>query len=306
MFKLHEPRLLLGYFYAFFGTLLFSLKSIFIKLAFVEGLNADSVLLLRMLIALPIYLAIVGYLFWRNKAPEMKTKKNYAMIIFLGFIGYFLSSWFNLKGLEHISVSLERLTIFTYPIFVAILGAIFFKTPITRKIIIALCLTYSGLWAVFSQEVGGHAGNVPFGTAMVALSAFSFSLYVLFSKNVIKRLGSLWFTSLAMSASSIIAIIFFVSTIDIFAIQISPKAWLWVSLLAFFSTVIPSFMMSEAINKIGPAQASIMGTLGPFFTIGLAVYILNEAFTVYHFIGFVLVMAGVLSLTLKRQSTATK
>ena len=306
MLKLQEPHLLLGYFYAFFGTLLFSLKSIFIKLAFAEGLESDSVLLLRMAISLPIYLAIVVYLIWRQKAPLEESKNHYGMILFLGFIGYFLSSWLNLKGLEHISVSLERLTIFTYPIFVAIFGALFFKTPITRKIIFALCLTYSGLWSVFSQEVGGHGGNVPYGTMMVALSAFSFSMYVLFGKNVIKSLGSLWFTSLAMSVSSIVAIVYFSATLDVSALVITDEAWLWVILLAFLSTVIPSFMMNEAIHKIGPAQASIMGTLGPFFTIGLAVYILDEIFTRYHALGFILVMVGVLSLTIKKQSKATK
>lgn len=300
MFKLQDPHLLIGYFYAVLGTLLFALKSIFIKLAFIEGLTTDSVLLLRMAIALPIYLMIVVFLIKRHKAPLKESKQHYWMILFLGFIGYFLSSWFNLKGLEHISVSLERLTLFTYPIFVTIWGAVFFKSPITKKVIIALCLSFLGLWLVFHQELGTHSGDVSYGTAMVVLSAFSFSFYILFSKNIIKHLGSLWFTSLAMSVSSIVAIVYFVLTLDLSALHITDKAWLWVSLLAIFSTVIPSFLMSEAVHLIGPAHASITGTLGPFFSIALAVSILNEMFTVNHAIGFILVMMGISILTLKK------
>ncbi|MGC9387002.1 MAG: DMT family transporter, partial [Hydrogenovibrio sp.] len=227
MHRLASSTPWLGFWLAAFGTALFSLKSIFIKLAYAEGLNTDSVLMLRMAIALPIYLAI---LIWLARTPGRHPHnrwEKFGWIFFLGFIGYFLSSWLDLKGLEMISAQLERLTLFTYPILVAILGALFFKTPITRKVFISLVITYSGLWLVFHQEAstGGH--NTVLGTLLVFLAALSFSFYVLFSKKMIHRLGSLWFTSMAMSVSSLFVLAYFGVFIGFDHLDITPMAWLW-------------------------------------------------------------------------------
>ncbi|GKT12821.1 MAG: hypothetical protein ISEC1_P1802 [Thiomicrorhabdus sp.] len=289
----------MGFLLAIIGTALFSLKSIFIKLAYIEGLNADSVLMVRMAIALPIYLVILAWLIKTKPIPECLSSKL-LKITLLGFIGYYLSSWLDLKGLEMISAQLERLTLFTYPILVAILGALFFNTPLTRKIILALIVTYVGLVIVFMQELSLSGENVPLGILLVFLAALSFSFYVLFGKNLIQQIGSLWFTSLAMSVSSAFVLIHFAIIGDFDNLHISNLAWLWLVLLAVVSTVIPSFMISEAIHRIGPAQTGIIGILGPIMTMGLAIYLLNEVFTIWHLLGMCLVIGGVAILTIKK------
>lgn len=292
----------LGFLLAIFGTALFSLKSIFIKLAYAEGLNTDSVLMLRMAISLPIYLLILVWLAKTpGKHPSPKTQSG-LMILFLGFIGYFLSSWLDLKGLEYISAQLERLTLFTYPILVAILGALFFKTPLTRKIIASLTITYGGLWVVFHQETQFYGEDTAWGTLLVFLAALSFSFYVLIGKKIIHQVGSLWFTSVAMSASSFFVLLYYAAFFGFDQLHVTAMAWLWLFLLAIFSTVIPSFMIAEAIAKIGPAQTGIIGTLGPMVTIMLAVWILNEPFTPYHALGIGLVIGGVLILTVQKKT----
>ena len=285
------------------GTGLFSLKSIFIKLAYQEGLETDSVLMLRMAIALPIYLAILGYLYRTQDTPDNLSHK-WLKITFLGFIGYYLSSWFDLKGLEMITAQLERLTLFTYPIMVAILGALFFKTPLTRKIIISLIITYTGLWIVFYQELSFSGENVALGAFLVAMAALSFSFYVLFGKTEIKAMGSVWFTGLAMSISSVFVLIHFAIFQDFSDLVVSNMAWLWLFLLAVFSTVIPSFMITEAIHKIGPAQTGIIGSLGPIMTMGLAIWILHEPFTIWHAVGMLCVIGGISLLTMRQKSRA--
>lgn len=286
----------IGFFLAVVGTALFSLKSIFIKLAYAEGLDTDAVLMLRMAIALPIYLAILAYLFNTQETPKNLNSK-WIKITFLGFIGYYLSSWFDLKGLEMITAQLERLTLFTYPIMVAILGALFFKTPLTRTIIMSLIVTYAGLWIVFYQELHVSGENVVLGTFLVAMAALSFSFYVLFGKKEIKEIGSVWFTGLAMSVSSFFVLIHFAVFNDFSHLVVTNMAWVWLFLLATISTVVPSFMISEAINRIGPAQTGIIGSLGPIMTMGLAIWILLEPFTAWHALGMISVIGGVSLLT---------
>ena len=296
-----QQNLYLGILLAFLATFLFALKSIFIKLAYFEGLNSDVVLMLRMAISLPIYFAILSYIFWKRSKSIILTQKTIFSITGLGFIGYFLASLLDLKGLEYISASLERLTLFSYPIFIAILGAIFFSTPLTKRIIVVLVTTYLGLWLMFNQEsLLSNSNNIGTGVTLVLFSALSYAFYVLFSKKIISSIGSVLFTAIAMSASSIFVLFFYFLLFDFSQLSISYNAWLWVFLLAILSTVIPSFLISEAIHRISPLQTSIVGMLGPVVTIILAIFILNEPFGIYQFLGVSLVMLGVGLLTFRR------
>lgn len=289
----------IGFALAIFGTLLFSLKSIFIKFLYQQGLDADAVLVLRMMLALPIYITIL-LVSLRYRPQITLSPSTIGSVFLLGFLGYYLASLLDLKGLELITAQLERLSLFTYPFLVAVIGFFFFKEPITRKLLIALITTYSGLWIVMGQELEITGNNVVEGVCFVLASALSFSFYVLFSRAWIKRLSSLIFTSIAMISSSIFGIIHGAVIIDWSVLVINNAAWLWLAMLVVFSTVIPSFMMTEAIQRIGPAQTGVVGMLGPIFTIVLAVYLLSEPFTLEIALGVVLVIAGVMSLVLKK------
>ncbi|MFW5450840.1 MAG: DMT family transporter [Methylophagaceae bacterium] len=302
MYVSYSRNLWIGFALAAFGTLLFSLKSIFIKFLYQQGLNADSVLVLRMALALPIYLALLMYLL-RCKSNKQQLNFPILRIIFLlGFLGYYLASLLDLMGLEIITAQLERLSLFTYPFMVAVIGFFLFNEPFTRRLMVSLIITYSGLWIVMGQELQLMGNNVLVGVALVLGSALSFSLYVLFSKGFIKQLGSPLFTSLAMIASSIFGLIHGVIVLDWTALTISSSAWLWLLMLVVFSTVIPSFMMTEAINRIGPAQTGVVGMLGPVFTIVLAVHLLAEPFTLTIAMGGLMILLGVASLVVKKPS----
>lgn len=300
---LANKNLLVGFFLAIFGTLLFSLKSIFIKFLYQQGLDANAVLVLRMTLALPIYLMILIWLLRDNTKPTALNFATLRSIFLLGFLGYYLASLLDLMGLELISAQLERLSLFTYPFMVAVIGYFLFNEELTRRLVLALIITYSGLFVVMGQELQLTGNNVIQGVSLVLASALSFAFYVLLSRPFIKQLGSKLFTSIAMIASSIFGVLHGVVIVDFTALIITNTAWLWLCMLVIFSTVIPSFMMTEAIHRIGPAQTGVVGMLGPIFTIGLAVYLLDEPFTLMIAIGVLLVIIGVMSLMLhKRQA----
>ena len=287
-----------GIFFAIAGTALFSLKSIFIKLAFQEGIDATTLLALRMLIAFPFYLVILVYaLKTRPEKAALFTKRDALMILGLGFLGYYLASYLDFAGLYHISAQLERLTLFTYPIMVALLSWVFFKERITLNILASLVVSYIGVSFLFFNEspANSPAGepHVALGTVLVAAAAFSFAIYVIFSKGFISRLGSLIFTSVAMSSSLVFILVHFFATHQLSDLNVSPRLWVLAVLLAIFSTLIPSFFTSEAINRIGATHTSIMGTLGPVVTIILAVNLLGEAFGWPQIVGLLLVLLGV-------------
>jgi drug/metabolite transporter (DMT)-like permease len=282
-----------GFVLAMFGTLLFSLKSIFIKFLYLEALGADEVLFFRMAISLPIYIIILIWLLRVKNSSAITSRSVVTKVFWLGFIGYYLASLLDLMSLELISAQLERLGLFTYPFMVALLGFFFFNEPLTRRLLFALVITYAGLWVVMGQEIALSGEAALHGTLLVLGSALSFAFYVLFSKRYIKQLGSQLFTCIAMISSCIFGLLHGALVLDIATLTLSFNAWLWLLLLVIFSTVIPSFMMVEAINRLGPAQTGVVGMLGPVFTIALAIMLLGEPFTMQLVLGVVLMMLGV-------------
>ena len=292
----NDKNLSLGFALAIFGTLLFSLKSIFIKFLYIEGLNADSVLVLRMALSLPIYAVILIWVLRKNSQHSVLSLATSAKIFLLGFFGYYLASLLDLMSLELISAQLERLGLFTYPFMVALLGHFFFKEPVTRRIIFSLVITYIGLYVVMGQELKLTGDGVIQGTLLVLGSALSYAFYVLFGKQFIKQLGSQLFTCIAMISSCFFGLLHGVVVLDLTTLSVTDVAWLWLVMLVIVSTVVPSFMMMEAIDRIGATQTGVVGMLGPIFTIALAVYLLSEPFSLWLVLGVALMMLGVMNL----------
>lgn len=283
-----------GFLFALAGTMLFSLKSIFIKLAFMEDIDTTTLVFLRMSIAFPFYVMVLLYaLRTRPEKAAKLNKQNIAMTIGLGFLGYYLASYLDFESLQYISAQLERLILFTYPIIVAILGWVFFREKITIKVCISMLLSYVGVGFLFFNEAGTGNENLVLGTILVAAAAFFFSIYVVFSKALISSLGSLIFTSIAMSTALVFIVIQFAATRELSDLNVSPRIWLLSFLLAVFCTIIPSFLTAEAINRIGATKMSITGSIGPVFTIFVAVVFLGEEFGWEHIIGLFLVLIGV-------------
>lgn len=279
-----------------FGTLLFSLKSIFIKFLYAQNMDADEVLVMRMAMSLPIYILVLIWSLRRNPANTNLNLSTIAKIFMLGFFGYYLASLLDLMSLELISAQLERLGLFTYPFMVALLGYFFFNEKITRRIIFSLVITYVGLYVVMGHELRLTGEGVVEGTLLVLGSALSFSFYVLFSKRYIKQLGSQLFTCIAMISSCLFGLLHGVVVLEMADFSITQAAWFWLVMLVVLSTVIPSFMMVEALDRIGATQTGIVGMLGPILTIVLAIYLLDELFSVWLALGVVLMMLGVANL----------
>ena len=157
---------------------------------------------------------------------------------------------------------------------------------------------------MYGQEkaliTAGGGANVTKGVLLVLGSALSYSVYVIFAKPMIMKYGSRFFTSVAMLGSTVFVCIHFAILHPFSLSHITGIIWLYALLLAFVCTVLPSFMISEAISKIGASRTSILGAAGPVFTIILAVFVINEPFTLQHAIGVVMVLVGVGCVSLKK------
>ncbi len=289
-----------GLLFAIIGAALFGMKSIFIKLAFAEGVDTITLLALRMIIACPLY----GVILWwaLKKQPQiinLISVKDLLIILNLGFVGYYLASILDFEGLHYISAQLERLVLFAYPVIVALLSWFLFAEKITKRVWLSLVFTYIGIVFLFSYESANANQSITLGTILVGLAALSFAFYVLYSRVYIQRYGSLIFTSLAMLSSTLFVLIHFFITHSINDLNVGLLVLLYAALLSVVSTLIPSFLVSEAISCIGGTKTSIIGSFGPVTTVMFAVFILGEEFGLPHLIGMLLVIIGLLILNTK-------
>ena len=292
---MERHRVLKGYLYAGAGATLFSTKAIFIKLAYMEEANAALMLALRMAVALPFFVAVGLYAVYqlRQNGKAMPGWGLTIRALFTGFIGYYISSLLDFEGLVYITAQLERLALFTYPIFVMFLGWLFFGARLTWISIVAAAITYAGLVVVFLTDVptGGMATVI--GTALVLGCALTFAIYQLLAKNFITAMGSTLFTSIALSGSAFACIAHYIVTSWSFDFSSSSRFFWLAAGTAFFATVVPSFLVNAGLSRISPLSTSMIATISPLITIALAVWILGESFTLADAIGSAMVIAGV-------------
>jgi drug/metabolite transporter (DMT)-like permease len=280
------PGLLL----ATLGAIAFSGKAIIVKLAYRHGVDAVTLIMYRMLFALPMFLLLA---WWAGRGKPALTPRDRLAVLGLGFTGYYLASFLDFAGLAYISASLERLILYLNPTLVLAMGLLLFKRKVTQRQLIALAVSYCGVLLVFGHEVTLVGSHVALGAALVFGSAVSYAVYLVYSGEEVQRLGALRLTGLATTVACVLCILQFLLLRPMSALQVAP-AVIWLSMLnATVCTFAPVLMVMMAIERIGATVVAQTGMIGPMSTILMGVLILGEPFTAWVAAGTLLVLAGI-------------
>lgn len=284
---------ILGILCVFIGTFCFASKGILIKLAYQYGVTAVPLLTLRMLFALPFYAATAIWLQTQKLAPLQRG--DGWKIIGLGLLSYYVSSLLDFMGLQYISAGLERLILYVYPTLVLLMLAVWKKEKITRITTLAIAITYTGILLVFMQDLRltTNLDLTLLGAGLVMASTISFALFVVLAGDMIKKTGPGRFTAYAMLAACAGVLLHGISVGDITGLQQPAPVYLLALSLAFFCTVIPSFLMNKGISLIGSGKTAVLGSIGPVITLFLGMAVLHEHITVIQLFGAGLVIGGV-------------
>jgi drug/metabolite transporter (DMT)-like permease len=275
---------------AILGSIAFSGKAIIVKLAYRYGVDAVTLIMYRMLFALPMF-ALMAW--WASRGKEPLSRQDWLGVLGLGFCGYYLASFLDFMGLQYISASLERLILYLNPTLVLILGALLFKRKITLRQSVAMGLSYAGVLLVFGHEVSFDGKNVLLGTALVFASAVSYAIYLVYSGEMVKRLGSLRLVGLATSVACLFCIAQFLILMPMSAAAVAPEV-IWLSVLnATLCTAVPVLLVMMAIERIGASLAAQTGMIGPMSTIAMGVIFLGETLNTWILGGTLLVLLGV-------------
>lgn len=281
-----------AFMWALLGSLFFSVKAILAKLMYREGVVAMDVLMLRMLISLPFFIAIA--LVARRTQPYTMTRSDYGQVMIVGTAGYYLASLFDFMGLEYISVGLERLILFLTPSLVLIMSKFVLKKKIDIKQWLAMVLAYAGIVLVFVHEVSFGGQNVPLGSVLVFASAASYATYLLMTGELVKRLGAMRLVAYAMAVSTFLCALHYVIVSDwAHLLSFNSKVYVYSFLNATLSTVAPVLLVMLAVSRLGSSIVSQVSMVGPIATVGMGAAFLNEPITATQLAGTALVMIGI-------------
>lgn len=292
-----------GYVLGGLGAMFFSLKAVLIKLAYMPGkgqavsaVDPITLLVLRLGFALPVYILVLLWALRMRPKTSLLRARDVIYTAALGATSYYLCAFLDFTGLQYITAQLERMLLFTYPVFVLILGALFFGRRISVWGVASIVVAYSGIAVIFAGGDISTGANVTLGSALILLTALLFATFQLLAVGFIKILGSQLFTCVAMISATVVASLHFLvvnggQVSGVF--DLPSRIYVLGFLLAGLSTLIPSFMVNIALGRIGAQAVAILGMFGPVATIISAVTILGEGFGLIDALGTALVMLGI-------------
>lgn len=278
------------------SALLFACKGTLIKHIYGLGASAADVMILRLLFSMPIY-AWVALRYLRHSKHALPPRQ-WVGVALCGVFGYYVSSYLDMLGLEYVSAGLERVILYTYPAFVVLFSTLLLRKPVSPVLCAYIAVIYCGLLLVFYADIRGKPaaslGEITQGSLFVFAAAMTFALYVIGSEQLMRTLSSVLFTALMMIAAGLAMIIHY-ALFESFAHlrQLSAAIYAWCALTAVVFTVLPAFMMSAGVRKVGSATAGALGMIGPVATLGIAAAFLGEPLSVAQVTGLIIVMAGV-------------
>jgi drug/metabolite transporter (DMT)-like permease len=285
---------LIGVALAALGAVAFSLRAIFVKLAYQDMSDPVTLLALRMIFSLPFLVLAAGLHRRTATAAAPITRRDAIALAALGFIGYYLSSLLDMIGLQYVAAGIGRLLLFLYPTIVVIISAIVLGKRISRREVAALIITYAGVALVVSGQFDRPSPHFWLGAILVMCGAVTFSIYLVGGGEVVARLGTIRFTTYATAAASVYCILQFLLLRPLSALALPLRVYELVIAMALFSTVLPLFMMAEALRRIGASRVAMISSLGPAATVISGYLGSDERMTVLQTMGGVLIVSGVL------------
>ena len=292
---MNRRSLIIGYLLVAAGAALFSSKAIFIKLAYLERYDSLLILAWRMVFALPFFVVVGVAEVARRKAEGKPMPRRNAVLgaVGIGLIGYYLAMVLDFAGLLYVSAQLERLALFTYPVFLIFIGAAFFRMKLTSAAVIAAVVSYLGLAIVFLSDFQAGGSSVTLGTVLCLGSAVAFAVYQLMAKRYIGEMGATLFTSVALSAAAVTTLLHVFIVRGHLDASMSFHYFMLAAGTGILATVVPSFFVNAGMARIGATSTALISNVSPLLTIYFAVVLLGEKFTTAHAIGTALVVGGV-------------
>ncbi len=291
------------------STLGLSLKGIWARLAYAAGTSVSTVLFYRAALSLPLIL-LCWWLFSRRGVfaggtiPWRWTHVGRGLSLGVFFsVGMFC----DFQSIFYLGAGVSRVVLFGYPLVVLVLDAVVDRKVPSRIGVLGFFVAWVGLVLVCGvlDGAGAARGTHPWSWTHLSWGVASLVLYASYVKMAGKLSVEMGSTRLSL-LSNLATCFVVVAVLSIVGAGSAPTieamGLLWVGLMVVVSTVVPYFLMMEAIRCLGPARASLTSMVGPVMTLFAGALVLGEALSGTQLFGVVITLLSVMLVQLEAKA----
>lgn len=194
--------------------------------------------------------------------------------------------------------SIAVVLLYTSPIFVMLMSALFFKEKVTKRKVAAIAMTFIGCVLV-SGLLGGAVRLTPFALAAGIASGFFYATYSIFGRVALMRYKPLTITFYTFVAGAVASI--FLSDYGNIAAVVSadPPIVLWIIGLGVVCSIAPYLLYTAGLEHLDPSLAAVFATVEPLVGGVLGICAYGESAGVLKLAGMVLILAAVVLVSLE-------
>lgn len=282
-----------GVLYCLASAAAFGAMGIFGKLAYDEGSTVGTLLATRFIVAaLLLWLFVLA----AGRLGEVfaLTRRDAVIAFLLGAVGYGAQAGAYFAALKRIDASLLSLLVYTYPVLVTVAAIALGREAASRRTALALALASTGLVLVLAGAGSGALDAV--GTVLGLTAAAVYTAYILISDGVTERVGALPLSTLVCTGAAVTLTSAGLAFGDLDPGAVTAAGWGWLVSLAVISTVGAIGLFFAGLSRVGPSAASILSTLEPVVTVGLAFAVFGESLGPAQLAGGAMVLLAVLAV----------
>jgi drug/metabolite transporter (DMT)-like permease len=271
----------------------FGAMAVFGKLAYDAGATVGTLLAIRF--------GLAAILFWtliRLRDLRGLRRRDVAIALGLGAVGYAAQAGCYFSALERIDASLLALVLYTFPAMVAVAAVAIGRERVDRRKVFALIMSSAGLVLVVA---GAGAGSLdPLGVSLALAAAVIYTTYILVGDGVSQRVPARVLSTLVATGAAVSLAGGSAALGELRPGELTAAGWGWLACLAVISTVLSIGLFFAGLRRVGPTAASILSTLEPVVTVVLAFLVFGETLTVAQLGGGALVISALLVLQAPR------
>jgi drug/metabolite transporter (DMT)-like permease len=213
----------------------------------------------------------------------------------LGIVGYSAQAGCYFAALDHLDASVLALLLYTYPAMVFVGAVVLGRERSSALKVGALLMAGAGLALVLAGGASGSLNTI--GVALALAAALAYTSYILVADTVVADADGVGLAAIVITGAFLS-----VGTYTLLSGQLDlgfdATAWAALVGLALFSTVVAVTTFFLGLELVGPSTASIVSTIEPAWTVGLAAIVFGESLGAVQVLGGALVLAAVVVLQL--------
>jgi len=280
-----------GYIYSILSAILFGSAGLFVKLAFVGGIDSISLLTLQYIIAVPLMFLLM-YIF--DKKSFRISKIQLLRLAVLGCVGNTFMTVFYYISFEYLPIQMVAILLYTYPLMVFIYSTLFKKSTLSYRKFFAVLLAFLG--CVLTLDI--LSGNFKYslkGVIFALTCAMFYAFMNIYSEEKLQGLPPLAINAYS-TFFSLICLIIYRFPLFVFKGQVTTSLLGYTAILALFCEIIPLTLLYAAIKHIGALKVSIIGNLEIPTAMLVSFFILHEKIGNIQIIGTALVVYAIYSI----------